>query len=133
MNIKAFAEKFIKAEYEAWHEGKFDALEKLEDPDVTYHQISMGLEVKGFNAHKQQIMDLRQMAPGIRIELEHLTGDGNVFAAIFKAGGAKFTGQAPGWPPPTGKDITANSIFVFRLDKGRLAEAWSMGIITGLT
>ena len=111
MDIKEFAEKFIKAEYEAWHEGKFDSMEKLEDPGVTYHQITMGLEVNGFEAHKQQILDLRQMAPGVRVELEYLTGDGNVFSAIFKAGGAKFTGQAPGWPPPTGKDVTAHSIF----------------------
>jgi ketosteroid isomerase-like protein len=133
MDIKGFAEKFIKAEYEAWHEGKFDALEKVEDPDVTYHQISMGWEVKGFEAHKQQIMALRQAAPGVRIELKYVTGDGNVFAAIFTAGGAKFTVQAPGLPPPTGKDITANSLFVFRINKGRIAEAWSIGSVGGLT
>jgi predicted ester cyclase len=133
MDIKEFAEKFFKAEYEAWHEGKFDALEKLEDPGVTYHEISMGQEVKGFEAHKQQIMALRQAVPGVRIELKYLTGDGNVFTALFTTGGATFTGQVPGLPPPTGKEITANSIFVFRLDRGRLAEAWSAGTITGLT
>ena len=133
MNIKEFAEKFIKAEYEAFHEGKFESLQKLEDPDVTYHQLSLGVELKGFEAHKQQISSLRQAAPGVRIEFEYVTGDGNVFSAIFKTAGARFTGEAPGLPPPTGKELTAHSLYVFRLNKGRLAEVWSIGTVTGLT
>ena len=133
MNTKDFAERYFKAEYEAFHEGKFDALEKLENPDVIYHQLSMGLEVKGFKAHKQQIMGMRQMAPGVRIEWKYVTGDGNVFAAMYSAGGARFTAQVPGAPPPTGKDIKANSLFVFRLNKGLLAEVWAMGSVSGLT
>ena len=36
MSIKNFAEKFIKAEEEAIHKGEFDALEKLEDPNVVF-------------------------------------------------------------------------------------------------
>jgi len=45
MSIKDFAEKFIKAEEEAFHEGNFDALKKLEDPNVIYHELGLGQEV----------------------------------------------------------------------------------------
>ena len=133
MSVKEFAEEYIKAEYEAWHEGAFDSLQRLEQPDVAYRLIAIGQETVGWEAHKQYIQGVRQLAPGIRIQWEYLTGDGNIFAMLFKTSGARFTGQMPGWPPPTGKEITVNSLFVFRLKDGKIAEVWSNGTITGLT
>ena len=133
MSVKEFAEEYIKAEYEAWHEGAFDSLQRLEQPDVAYRLIAIGQETVGWEAHKQYIQGVRQLAPGIRIQWEYLTGDGNIFAMLFKTSGARFTRQMPGWPPPTGKEITVNSLFVFRLKDGKIAEVWSNGTITGLT
>jgi hypothetical protein len=37
MSIKDFAEKFIKAENEAWLKGNVDALNAVDAPDVVYH------------------------------------------------------------------------------------------------
>jgi len=76
---------------------------------------------------------MRQAAPGLRIEWKYITGEGNLFALSFKTSGAKFTGTVPGFPPPTGKEVTVYSLFVFRLKKGKIVEAWSNGTITGLT
>jgi predicted ester cyclase len=133
MNIKDFAEKFIKAEEEAIHEGKFDALEKLEDAKVVYHFMRSDTETVGWEAHKNIILGMRQRTPGIRVEWKYLTGEGNLFALSFKASGAKFTGTTPGSPPPTGKEVTSNSLFVLRVHKGKIAESWSNGTITGIT
>ncbi len=133
MPIKEFADKFINAEYQAFHEGNFDALEKLEDPRVTYHLIAMGEDTKGFDAHRQYIQAIRQMAPGVRINFKYLTGEGNMFALSFTTNGARFTGSAPGFPPPTGKEMIVNSLFLFRLEGGKIAEAWSNGTVSGLT
>ena len=133
MDIKDFAEKFIKAEEEAFHEAKFDTLEEVEDPNVIYHLLAVNQEVTGFEAHKQYILGMRQAAPGVRIKFTYLTGDGNVFSLLFTSSGSKFTGTAPGFPPPTGKEIVASSLFVFRLSNGRIVEAWSNGTIAGLT
>jgi predicted ester cyclase len=47
--------------------------------------------------------------------------------------GSKFTGQVPGFPPPTGKEVTVNSLFVLRLNKGKIVEGWSNGTIMGLS
>jgi predicted ester cyclase len=133
MSIKDFAEKFIKAEYEAFHEGNFNALEKLEDPRIVFHFFALNQELAGFEAHKQYILGLRQCAPGVRVEWKYITGEGNLFSALFKTSGAKFTGTVPGFPQPTGKEIVASSLFVFRLNKGKIVEAWSNGTITGLS
>jgi len=133
MNIKEFAGKFIKAQEQAWHNGNFDALEKLEDPKIVIHFIALNQEVTGFEAHKQIIIGYRQAAPGVRVDWKYVTGDGNVFSVIFNTSGSKFTGTVPGFPPPTGKEIISSSLFVCRLNKGMIVEAWSYGTITGLT
>lgn len=133
MNIKKFAEKFIKAEDEAFQKGDFNALGKLEDPKIVFHFFALNQELAGFEAHKQYILGMRQGVPGIRAEWKYITGEGNLFSALFKTSGAKFTGNVPGFPPPTGKQVIASSLFVFRLNKGKIIEAWSNGTITGLT
>ncbi len=133
MNIKDFAEKFIKAEEEAFLTGNCDALEKLEDPKIVFHFFALNQELAGFEAHKQYILGMRQAAPGIRAEWKYITGEGNLFTALFKTSGAKFTGTVPGFPPPTGKEVIVSSLFVFRLKSGKVVEAWSNGTITGLS
>ncbi len=133
MSVKEFADRFINAEYEAFHEGKFDALEKLETPNVTYHLIGAGQDTVGFEAHKQYIQAIRQMAPGVRINCKYLTGEANMFALQFTTNGARFTVPAAGFPPPTGKEMIVNSLFLFRLNEDKIAEAWSNGTVSGLT
>lgn len=133
MTIKDFAEKFIKAEEEAFRTGNFDALEKLEDPKLTFHMFAVDQELSGFEAHKQYIIGMKQAVPGIYPDWQYLASDGNLFILLLKMSGVKFTGQVPGWPPPTGKDIIVSSLWVFRINKGRIVEAWSNGSVSGLT
>ena len=133
MSIKDFAEKFIKAEDEAFLTGNFDTLEKLEDPKLIFHMFSVNQELSGFEAHKQYIIGMKQAAPGIRPDWHYLAGEGNLFALLLKISGVKFTGQVPGWPPPTGKEIIVSSLWIFRINKGKIVEAWSNGTVSGLT
>jgi predicted ester cyclase len=130
MSIKDFAEKFIKAEDEAWQKGNFNALEALEDPNVVYHMVEFG-DLMGFEAHKQNILTSRQAGSGLRQEWKYLTGEGNLFALSYKSR-FMFTGEVPGMPPPTGKEVTSDSLFLFRLKNGKIVEAWRNGSITGL-
>ncbi len=51
MDIKEFAQSFIEAEEIAFSEGKFEALEKLEDPDLVFQLFALDQELKGFEAH----------------------------------------------------------------------------------
>lgn len=129
MNIKEFAEKFIKAEDEAWLNGNFDALEKMEDSKVVYYMPPPMPDVVGFEAHKQYILGNRQLSSGLRQEWHYLTGEGNLFALSYKATG-QFTGQVPGLPPTVGKNFINNFLFLLRLNKGKVVEVWANGNMT---
>lgn len=131
MSIREFAEKFIKAQDEAWQNGNFDPLEALENSNVIYHRLGRNEEVSGWEAHKQYILTARQAISNLQQEWKFLTGEGNYFALTYEMRGL-FTGEIPGFPPPTGKEVTANSLFFFRLQNGKIAEAWANGSNTGL-
>jgi len=131
MNIKEFAEQFIKAEDEAWQKSNFDTLKALEDPNVVYHPAPLP-DMVGWEAHKQYIMGVRQAVTGLKQEWKYLAGEGNLFALSYKARGM-FTGNAPGLPPPSNKEITLDYLCLFLLNKGRVKEVWMNGTTMGLT
>jgi ketosteroid isomerase-like protein len=125
MNIKDFAEKFIKAEEEAFQKGNFDALAKLEDHKVVYH-IPPLPDMVGHEAHKQDIMGTRLACSDIKQEFKYLTGEGNLFSFSYKSN-ARITGEKPGFPMPIGKNVSTNYLFVLRVKNGRVVEAWANG------
>jgi predicted ester cyclase len=128
MDIKAFAEKFIKAEDEAFQKGG-TALAKLEDPNVVYHMSSFG-DLVGHEAHKQNIINSHQLASDIKQEWKYLTGECNLFALSYQA---RYTskGNIPGWPP-AGKEASRDALFLFRLLHGRIVEVWNNGSWKGI-
>ena len=130
MNIKDFAEKFIKAEDEAWKNNNIKPLEALEHPDVVYHFYFLDADVRGFEAHKQQISGSKASYSDIRQEWQYLTGDGNLFALSYKSRYIS-NGTIPGLPP-AGGEVNVNAIFLFRVKKGKIAEAWVNGAMTGV-
>ena len=128
MSIKELAEKFIKAEDEAWQNGNFDSLEALEDPDVVYH-IPPVQESKGWEAHKQYIQTNRQVLPGIQQDWKYLTGEGNLFALSYKSSGTTAI-EIPTMNIPKGKKIATDYLFVLQVKNGRVTEVWSNGTLT---
>jgi predicted ester cyclase len=131
MSIREFAEKYIQASRDAWQKGDFEELERLSDPHVVHHYMPLGRDMVGWEAFKQHIVGGRQALPGLRQEWQYLTGEGNYLALSYKSEGL-LTGQAPGLPPPTGKPVTANYLYLFHLKDGKIAEAWYNGTTTGL-
>jgi predicted ester cyclase len=93
--------------------------------------LAFNQDVSRWEAHKQYILSARQGISDLKQEWEYLMGEGNYFALTYKMSGM-FTGEIPGFPPPTGKELTAYSLFLFRLQNGKIAEAWSNGTNTGL-
>jgi predicted ester cyclase len=128
MDIKEFAEKFIKAEDEAWQTGNCAALEKLEDPTVVYHIPPMP-DTVGWEGHKQYILGTRQAVSDLHQNWEYITGDGNVFSLSYKMRCIS-KGMIPG--TKNGGKITSDSLFVFKLKGGKIIEAWSKGSMTGI-
>ena len=128
MSIKELAEKYIKAEAEAWETGNCDNLQKLEDPDVIWHLMARNQEVVGWEAHKQFILGAWQMVLKIKDEWEFLTGDDNMFALHHKSI-SKFRGGTPG-SASGDKETTSDTLMVMRLKNGRVAEVWTNGSST---
>jgi len=129
MNIKDFAEKFIKAEEEAFQKGNFDALAKLEDTNVVYHMGAPLGDLVGHEAHRHYITGARQTVSNLKQEFKYLAGDGNLFAFAYKSSG-QITGEISGVPMPIGKKVSTDYLFVIRVNKGRVAEVWANGSTT---
>jgi predicted ester cyclase len=125
MNIKDFAEKFAKAEEEAWKKGNFKPLEALENPDVVYH-IPPFPDVVGFEGHKQYIQNSVQAVSDLRQEFNYLVGDGNLFAFTYNSS-ARVAREMPGLPVPKGKKYSVNYLCLFHLKGGKVGEVWMNG------
>jgi predicted ester cyclase len=129
MNIKDFAEKFIKAEDEAFQKGNFEPLKALEDPKVVYHMSSFG-DLVGHEAHKQNVMSSHQLASDIKQEWKYLTGEGNLFALSYQARYIS-KGNIPGMPP-AGKEASRDALFLLRVKHGKVVEVWNNGSWKGI-
>lgn len=122
---REFADKYIAASGKAWGQGDTSDLKKLEDPDIIIHMHNLGFDLEGWEAHEQIILDTREMISGMQHEWKYLTGEGNHFAMAYKSHSAM-----PGETPDITLDVTNSSLFVFRLDKGRVVEVWVNGSTT---
>jgi len=131
MDTKKFAEKFIKAENEAWLKGNVDALDEVENADVVYHLTPPIPDVVGREAHKQFITQARKAFSNIRFEFKYLAGEGNLVGLLY-SDHRNFTGEFPGFPPPKGQEVVANELWLFRLKNGKVSEGWMYGTTTGL-
>ena len=109
IDLQKFATRFIKAEDQAWQQGDFAALQAIEDPNITFH----GLDVKGWKAHKQYIMNARQNVPGIEQEWHYLTGDGNLFALSYKA-----------YYLINNEKMQTEALMLFHIGNGRITDVW---------
>jgi predicted ester cyclase len=128
MDIKAFSEKLIKAYDEAF-KGNTRLLKDLENPDVVYHMGIRG-DIVGSDAHEQDILMSLMALSDIKVDWEYLTGEGNLLALSYKSRYIS-NGKVPGLPP-AGKEMTANSLFLFQLKNGKIKEVWMNGYNTGM-
>ena len=128
MDTKEFADKLIKAYDEAF-KGNTKHLKNLEDPKVVYHMGIRG-DIVGPDAHEQDILGSLMAFTDFKIEWKYLTGEGNLLALSYKARYVS-NGTVPGLPP-AGKEMTADSLFLFQLKNGKIREVWVNGYTTGI-
>jgi predicted ester cyclase len=124
MDIKEFAQKYIKAQTEAWLQGKVDGFDELENTDVVYHFQPPNPDRVGLEGHKKFFEGLRKAFTNIQIKWKYLTGEGNLFVVAYVARVMFTGGELPGFAPPTGKEETIYEMFVCRLEKGKIVEVW---------
>jgi predicted ester cyclase len=123
MLIKDIAEKFMKAENDAWLKGNVDAFDAVDSPDVVYHLIPGMPDIVGRDAHKQYIAARRQAFTGIKFDWQYLTGEGSIFA-VYCAEQMTSIAEIPGMPLPPGTKIALSTTIIGRVNKDYLAEVW---------
>jgi hypothetical protein len=126
MNIKDFAEKFIKAEDEVWKHGNFAQLEKLEAPNIVIHMSPPFQDIVGWQAHKGYLENSLKSVTDVIQEWKYLTGDGKVFSLNYKSS-SKYPNGRQDMGIPAGATTTADFVWVFRVDSGKVVEAWLNG------
>ena len=128
MNIKDFAEKYIKIWQQAAFSGKTGDLQKMFDPAFIYHDLFIESHLDGYLQH---IRDIQKSAEIKRFELKYLVGEANLFGLDFKAR-YKFSAEVPGKPGTKGKEIDTHYLCFFHVKDNRIDEGWSAGISTDL-
>ena len=124
MSTKDIAEKYYRAEDNAFQKGDFNSLSKVEDTNVVWHMGPPIGDIVGHEAHKQYILNIRKAAVDIKQEWKYLAGDGNLFACTYKSS-SRLVAEIPGLPIPVGKTINADSLMVMRLQNEKVVEVWS--------
>lgn len=119
----AFADKFMAAENKAWSTGEVGDLKALEDSNIIYHLP--GLDLKGWKAHEDYIVQGRPKIANLKQNWTYLSGQGNHFALAYDS---TATLLADGKTPPA--DVANNYLFFFRVKDNKIAEVWVNGSAT---
>ena len=120
---RQFADRFVAAETKAWSTGDVGELKSLEQDDVVYHLP--GLELKGWKAHEDFILNGRGTVSDLKQNWKYLSGEGNhVVLAYGSSATIKATDKTPA-------QFTSNDyLFVLRLERDKVAEVWANGTTT---
>ena len=117
----------FKRFHEAANTGDFDFLAKTIDevvaPDAVI-RTPLPIEATGADALKQIWAMLLRIYPDIHLMVEDLIGEGDKVVGRTTVTGThrgEFMGVAP-----TGKSVTYNEMFIFRIADGRLVETWGV-------
>jgi ketosteroid isomerase-like protein len=120
---RQFADKFVAAESKAWSTGDVGDLKSLERDDVVYHLP--GLELKGWKAHEDFIVNGRPTVSDLKQNWKYLSGEGNHIVLAYDSSAiAKATDKTPA------QTTSNNYLFVLRLEDQRVAEVWANGSTT---
>ena len=103
---------------EAFNKGNMSALDEIVSPDIVYH-VPPRPDVKGLQAYKEYLADLRRALTGFRFTIHELITEGNTDAGRWTIQGTH-TGQLPGSPvPPTGKQVTMTGLYMTHVVNGK--------------
>ena len=114
---------------EAWNRQDLDAVEDLLAPDYVRHDANLP-DVNGPKAQLQFIAGVFSAFPDFHVQAEQLiTQDDHVVvrASLWGTHQGDFLGV-----PATGREVRFESVEVFRLDGGKVAEQWVVMNALGL-
>jgi steroid delta-isomerase-like uncharacterized protein len=104
-------------------------IDETVEPDARI-RTPVPLQVTGAQALKEVFATLHRAFPDLRVTIEDLIAEGDRVVARNTVTGTH-RGEYMGLPP-TGKSVTYNEIFIFRVVNGRIAETWGVVDVASL-
>jgi C-1 hydroxylase len=125
----------MDSEVEAAARGAIDAIndrtlgaraEELLDPSIVRHDlVQLFPDSQGASGGSDFVGMILAAMPDFRLDIQDIFGAGDRAAVRLQLTGTH-TGQPLLGRPATGKRLSANALFIYRVQGGRVAEAWQM-------
>lgn len=118
--------ELVRRYYEIFQEEDFDALEEVLASDYTVHSVPGFAEGKltGRDAIEGYLREYLQAFPDLTATIEEVVAEGDMVAyraTITATHEGEFMGI-----PPTGEEVSVDGEGFFRIEDGKLAEAWPL-------
>ena len=120
---KATLRRFMDAMNTGGAEHMSSTIDEFVEPDAII-RTPVPLDVTGAQALKKVFATLHHAYPDLHVKVEDLIAEGDKVVSRNTVTGTH-KGEYVG-VPPTGKSVTYNEIFIFRLVNGRIAEQWGV-------
>lgn len=125
----------MDSEVEAAVRGAIDAIndrtlraraEELLDPFIVRHDlVELFPDSQGASGGSDFVGMILAAMPDFRLDIQDIFGAGDRAAVCIQMTGTH-TGEPLLGRPATGKGLSANAVFLYRVQGGRVAEAWQM-------
>jgi predicted ester cyclase len=100
--------------------------EELLDPSIVRHDlVRLFPDGYGVSSGADLIGMLIAAMPDFRLEIEDIFGSDDRSVVRLRMTGTHTGGPLLG-RPATGKKLSTNAVFIYRVQSGRIAEAWQM-------
>jgi predicted ester cyclase len=129
---KIVAERFFE---EVFNNKKTESVDELVAGDVVDHNRIIFAQPEGPGGVAEGIRMLLVAFPDLSATVERLVGEDDYVVAKVRLAGTN-TGPYPRVPEPTGRHTEWESMVLFRIEGGKIAELWGtsdrMGMLTQL-
>jgi len=120
---------------EVFNDKRVDLVEEIVADDVVDHNKIVFAQPERPGGVAEGIRMLLAAFPDMSVAVERLVGEDDFVAAKVRMAGTN-TGPYSRVPEPTGRHTEWDSMFLFRLEDGKIAELWGtsdwMGMLTQL-
>src|ERR1700751_2850395 len=99
---------------------------ELLDPGIVRHGlVQLFPDSEGSRGGSDFVGMILRAMPDLRLDIEDIFGAGDRAAVRIRMRGTHTGGSLLG-RPATGRKLSANAVFIYRVQHGRIAEAWQM-------
>jgi len=100
--------------------------DQILDPSLVRHDlVQLFPDSKGTSEGSDFVGMILAAMPDFRLDIKDLIGAGDRAAVRLRMTGSH-TGQPLLGRPATGKKLSADAVFIYRVQRGRIVEAWQM-------